>query len=97
MVLEGKVLQYPVNAGVSFIVGPTLFLQQINDFSDDDVCNVAIYTDDKTLYSIIDQASDMWYQLKLAFKLESDLQDTQDWGKNRFVDLENSDRKTQLD
>ena len=33
----------------------------------------------------------MWYQLKLAFKLESDLQDTQDWGENRFVDLENSD------
>ena len=50
--------------------------------SDDVVCNVAIYTDDTTLYSKCNQASDLWLQLELAFELESNLQDTVDWGSN---------------
>ena len=33
-------------------------------------------TDDTTLYSKCDQASNLWQQLKLASELESDLQDT---------------------
>ena len=40
-----------------------------------------IYTDDTTLYSKCDQASDLWQQLELASELEFDLQDTVDWGK----------------
>ena len=50
--------------------------------SDDVVCNVAIFTDDTTLYSKCNQASDLWLQLELAFELESNLQDTVDWGSN---------------
>ena len=51
------------------------------------ICNIAIYTDDATLYSKCDQASDLKKQLELASKLESDVQDTVDWGRKFLVDL----------
>ena len=88
--LDGKSSQeYPVNAGVrqGSILGPTLFLVYINDLPDDVICNIAIYADDTTLYSKCDQASDLWQQLELASELESDLQDTVDWGKKWLVDF----------
>ena len=88
MVLDGKSLQeYPVNAGIpqGFILGPTLFLLYINDLPDDVICNIAIYTDDPTLYSKCDQASDLWQQLELAAELECDLQDTVDWGSKKWL------------
>ena len=79
--------EYPVNAGVpqGSILGPTflviLFLLYINDLPDDLICSIAIYTDDTTLYSKCDQASDLWQQLELASELESDLRATVDWGR----------------
>ena len=76
-----------------FINDPTLFLQYINGILDI-ICNIAIYADDTTLYSKRDQASDLWLQLKLASEFESDLQDTEDWGRRRFVDFNAG--KTQL-
>ena len=97
MVLDGKSSQeYPVNAGVSqgSIRGPTLFLLYINDLPDDVICNIAIYADDTTLYSKCDQASDLWQQLELASKLESDLEDTVDLDKKWLVDF--NARKIQL-
>ena len=51
------------------------------------ICNIAIYTDDATLSSKCDQASDLKKQLELASKLESDVQDTVDWGRKLLVDL----------
>ena len=81
--------KYPVNAGVpqGSTLGPTLFLQYINDLPDDVICDVAIYADDTTLYSKCDKASDLWQQLELASELESDLRDTVDWGKKWLADF----------
>ena len=79
MVLDRKSSQeYPVNAGVpqGSSLGAILFLLYINDLLDDVICNIAIYAEDNTLNSKYDWASDHWQQLELAFKLESDLQDT---------------------
>ena len=90
MVLHGKSSQdYLVNAGVpqGSVLGPTLFLLYINDIPDDVICDIAIYAGDTTLYSNCDQASDLWQQLELACELESDLQDTVDWGKKWLVDF----------
>ena len=89
MVLDGKSSQeYSVNVGVpqGSILGPTLFLLYINDLPDDVICDIAIYADD-TLYSRCDRASDLWQQLELASELESDLQDTVDWGEKWLVDF----------
>ena len=76
MVLDGQSSQeYLLNNGVSqsSIFGPTLFQLYINDLPDDVICNIAIYTDDTTLYSKCDQASGLCQQLKLNSELESDL------------------------
>ena len=62
VVLDGKTSQeYPVNAGVpqGSILGPTLFLLNINDLPDNVICDIAISADDTTLYSKCDQASDL--------------------------------------
>ena len=55
---------------------------------------IAIYADDTILYCNCDWASDLWQQLELASELESDLQDTVDWGKKWLVDFNAG--KTQL-
>ena len=89
MVLGGKSSEeYLVNAGISqgSILGPALFLLCINDLPDV-ICNIAIYTDDATLYSKYDQASDLWQQLELASELESDIRDTVEWGRRCLVDF----------
>ena len=89
MAMDGKSLQeHPVNAVApqGFIRDHTLFLLYINDLPDDVICNGAIFADDTTLYSKCDQASELWQQLQLASKLESDLPDTIDWGKKWFLD-----------
>ena len=97
VVLDGKSSkENPVNSGVpqSFILAPTLFLLYINDLLDDVICNITIYADDTTFYSKCDQMSDLWQQLELASELESDLQDTVDWGRKWLVDF--NAEKTQL-
>ena len=60
VVLDGKSSQeYPVNAGVPQgpILGPTPFLLYINNLPDDVICDIAMSTDDTTLYSKCDRAS----------------------------------------
>ena len=76
------------------ILGPTLFLLYINDLPDDVICDIAIYADDTNLYSKCDQVSDLWQQLEFTSQLESDLQDTVNWGKKWLVDFNAG--KTQL-
>ena len=71
---ENTSQEYPVNVGVlqGSILGSALLLY-INDLTDYVICNIASYADDNSLYSKCDQASDLWQQLELASKLESDL------------------------
>ena len=87
--------EYPVNAGApqGSIFAPTFFLLYINELLDV-ICDIAIYADETTLYSKGDQVYDLWQQLELASELESDLQDTVDWGKKWLVDFNAG--KTQL-
>ena len=59
----------------------------------DAMCNIATYAD-ITLYSKCDQASDVWQQLELVSELESDIQDTEHWGRKWLVDF--NAEKTQL-
>ena len=42
------------------ILGPRFFLLDVNDLPDDVICDIAIYTEDTTLCSKDDQASDLW-------------------------------------
>ena len=90
MVLDGKFSQeYPVNAGVpqGSILGPTLFLLYINDLSDNVICDIAINAHHTILYFKHDQTSNLWQQLELASELESNLQDTVDWGRKWLGDI----------
>ena len=65
-----------------------------NDLSDDVICNIVISVDDTTFYCTHNQAPDLWYQLELAFQLESDLWDSVDWARKWLVD--NDAEKSQL-
>ena len=59
----------------------TFYLLYINHLPNNVICNINIYADDTTLYSKCNPASDLWQQLDLAAKLESDLWDTVGWDR----------------
>ena len=48
---------------------------------------LSLLADDTTVFSMCDQASDLWQQLELAFELESDLRDVVE---EKFLDEEKS-------
>lgn len=77
MVLDGKYPQeYPVSTTFpqGFILGPALFLL-LTIFLVKAIGNIAVYTDENTLYS----KTELSQQLKLISELELDLRDTVDW------------------
>ena len=73
--IESLQKKYPVNAGAGkgSILGHALFPLFINDRPDDVIGDITIYSNDITLYSKCDQASDPWQKLELASELEFDL------------------------
>ena len=76
MVLDGESsLEYPVNTGVqqSSILCLMLSVLYINDLACNFICTIAIYHDDTTLYCTCNQASNLWQQVEVASKLESEL------------------------
>ena len=79
--------EYPVNDGVpqgSFL-GPTPFLLYINNLPDDVICDIVIYADDTTLYSVIKHlicCNNLNWLLNLNLIYE-----TLDWGKKWLVDF----------
>ena len=88
--MDGKHSQeYPTNAVLpqGSILGLTPFLLYINYLPDHVICDTAIYADDSTFHSKYDQVSDLWKQLELASKHESDLWDTVDWMREWLVDF----------
>ena len=66
----------------------------MNDLPDDVICSTAICADNTSVYFNCDPASDLWQQLQLAYELESDLEDTVDWGRKWLVEFNAG--KTQL-
>ena len=75
------------HAGVPYapILGPTLLSQYVNDLMMLSVILPSMLM--ILLCSKFEQACDVWQQLELASELESDLQDTVDWGKRWLVDF----------
>ena len=55
---------------------------------------VVIYANDTSFYPKCDQISDLWQQLALDSGFESELQDTKNWSRKRFVVF--NTEKTQL-
>ena len=56
MILDGNSSQeYPVKARFpqGSILGPTIFLLYINEFPDNVICNIVIYVEDTTFYSLV--------------------------------------------
>lgn len=81
MVLDGKYPQeYPVSTTFpqGFILGPALFLL-LTIFLVKAIGNIAVYTDENTLYSKTEQTTELSQQLKLISELKLDLRDTVDW------------------
>ena len=71
-----------------FLKVPLLVLHfpTINQYLPEDViCDTDIYADDTTRYC--DLASDLWQQIELVSKFESDLRVTADWGKKWLIDF----------
>ena len=48
------------------VLEPTLFLQYINNLTDDAISNIAVYADDTVIYSKCDQVTNLWLQQELA-------------------------------
>ena len=98
VVLDGKSLhEYPVNDG--FLKGLFLilhfsyytlmiFVMMLS------VILLSVLMLLPSTLNVIRYISDLWQQLELASELESDLQDTVDWGKKWLVDFNGG--KTQL-
>ena len=81
MLLDGKSSRkYSANPGVSqgVILGPALFLL-LTIFLVKAIGNIAVYTDENTLYSKTEQTTELSQQLKLISELKLDLRDTVDW------------------
>ena len=66
----------------------------INDLACNFICTIAIYYDDTTLYCTCNQASNLWQQVEVASKLESELKGILGLGRKWLNDI--ITRKTEL-
>ena len=95
VVLDGQhSLIFRITSGVpqGSILGPILFLIFINYLPDNLLSKVAIFADDTSLYSYLNEKSNLSDQTELSDNLEHDLSSVSSWGSKWLVTF-NSKKK----
>ena len=75
------------------ILGPILFLIFINDLSDNLLSKVAIFADGTSLYSCLNEKSNLPDRTELSSNLEHDLSSVSNWGSKWLVTFNSKKKK----
>ena len=96
VVLDGQHSSiFRITSGVpqGSILGPILFLIFINDLPDNLLSKVAIFADDTSLYSCLNEKSNLSDRTELSNNLEHDLSSVSNWGSKWLVTFNSTKTK----